>query len=50
MHAIRRRICFFCHTTIGLLIAPGMQGDTHGGCAPCVQAWKQEHLYHKETT
>ena len=45
---IVRRVCCWCKTTMGLVIDPTMTKDTHGGCAPCVQAWKQEYLYHKE--
>ena len=49
MHSIKRRICCWCQTTIGLLIAPDMQGETHGGCERCVREWRDTYLRREDT-
>lgn len=41
---IIRRVCCWCKTTIGLVIDPTMTHATHGGCAPCVAAWRETNL------
>ena len=35
----KRRVCAWCQTTIGLVIAPGMVKNTHGICEACAAIW-----------